>query len=84
MLLPDNINPQLSIYYIASFVLKELQNKEPQDIIELYYNIKSEYGLSFSIFLLCLDWLYLIGVAEVDAEGEVNYVSKNIKDIIKG
>jgi len=84
MLLPDNINPQLSIYYVASFVLKELQDKEQQDIIELYYNIKSEHGLSFSIFLLCLDWLYLIGVAEVDAEGEVNYVSKNIKDIIKG
>lgn len=71
MLLPDNIHPELSIYYNGSIVLKELNNKDGQSIINLYENVKSVNDMSFSTFILCLDWLYLIRVAQVDERGIV-------------
>lgn len=60
MLLPDNIQPELSIYYNGAFILKSLKNKSKQDLFELYANIKKMRDITFSMFLLCLDWLYLI------------------------
>lgn len=75
MLLPDNIHPELSIYYNGSFVLQELQKKPVQKIIDLYQNVKTQHNMSFSIFVLCLDWLYLIEVAMLNNMGEVKLCS---------
>lgn len=72
MLLPDNIHPKLSIYYNSSLVLRELKRKDNQKILYLYNSVKHVSGMSFAVFLLCLDWLYLIEAAEVDEEGCVN------------
>ncbi len=71
MLLPDNINPELSIYYNGAVVIKELKNKNTQRIFELYQNVKKDNNMSFSTFILSLDWLYLINVAHINKNGEV-------------
>lgn len=71
MLLPDNIHPELSIYYNASFIIKELKTKNIQQLLDLFHKIKSVQDMSFPTFLLCLDWLYLIDVAYVNEKGEV-------------
>lgn len=71
MLLPDNIHPELSIYYNGSLVLNELQKKDKQSIINLYQKIKSTNNMSFPTFILCLDWLYLIEVAQINEGGYV-------------
>ena len=71
MLLPDNINPELSIYYNGAVVIKELKNKNTQRIFELYQNVKKDNDMSFSTFILSLDWLYLINVAHINKNGEV-------------
>lgn len=71
MLLPDNIQPELSIYYNGSLVLNELKKKNHQTIISLYCSLKVT-GMSFATFLLCLDWLYLIDAAKVDEKGCIN------------
>jgi uncharacterized protein YfkK (UPF0435 family) len=71
MLLPDNIHPENTIYYNGAFVLESLQNKNIQTLIELYQNVKQKRNMSFSILILCLDWLYLIDVAEINEKGEV-------------
>lgn len=70
MLLPDNIQPVLSIYYNGSIVISELEKDDNQTIMELYNSLKKS-GMSFSTFLLCLDWLYLIEIAKVDEKGYV-------------
>ncbi|MBS5800172.1 MAG: hypothetical protein KID02_10535 [Clostridiales bacterium] len=76
MLLPDNVQPELSIYYNGAIVLGELQAKPVQAIIDLYEHVRS--SMSFQIFLLCLDWLYLIDAAKVNERGEVELcLSKN-------
>ena len=69
MLLPDNINPELSIYYNGSLVIEALKKENKQPLLYLFDNIKLLTDMSFSTFLLCLDWLYLIDVAYVDEGG---------------
>lgn len=71
MLLPDNIQPELSIYYNGSLVLEELKKEDNQTILLLYNSLKAT-GMSFATFLLCLDWLYLIDAAKVDEKGCVS------------
>lgn len=75
MLLPDNIHPELSIYYNGSLVLEELQKKDNQPIINLYQKIKLINEMSFPTFILCLDWLYLIDVAKINERGYVELCS---------
>ena len=71
MLLPDNIHPENSIYYNGAFVLEVLQKQSSQSILDLYQNVKLKRNMSFSVFVLCLDWLYLLNVARLNTKGEV-------------
>lgn len=71
MLLPDNIHPELSIYYNGALVLKELQKNNGQSIVQLFAILKNKTDMSFSVFILCLDWLYLIDAAKVNERGNV-------------
>jgi hypothetical protein len=71
MLLPDNIHPENSIYYNGAFVLEVLQKQSSQSILDLYQNVKLKRNMSFSVFVLCLDWLYLLNVAKLNTKGEV-------------
>lgn len=75
MLLPDNIRPENSIYYNGSFVLESLQNKPKQNLLDLYQSVKTKKNMSFSVFTLCLDWLYLINIAVINKSGEVELCS---------
>lgn len=71
MLLPDNIHPELSIYYNSSLILNELKKTSHQTIMDLYHTVKKSNEMSFSIFVLSLDWLYLIDAAQITEEGVV-------------
>lgn len=75
MLLPDNIQPELSIYYNGALVLKELQDNAAKLIIDLYQSVKEKYDMPFPIFTLSLDWLYLIDVAKSNEKGEIELCS---------
>ncbi len=75
MLLPDNMQPELCIYYNGAMLLKELKETGRQSIFSLYQRIKEKREMSFSTFILCLDWLYLINVAQVNEKGEVELCS---------
>lgn len=71
MLLPDNIHPELSIYYNGAVVLEELKKAGKQPIVSLYQNVKEKNEMSFPTFILCLDWLYLIEVAQINERGVI-------------
>lgn len=71
MLLPDNIHPELSIYYNASIILAELEKKTEQKFFELYHNVKKSNNMTLSVFVLSLDWLYLIQLAQISEKGVV-------------
>lgn len=75
MLLPDNIHPELSIYYNGSLVLQELNLKAEQPVFDLYQRVKNINDMSFTTFMLSLDWLYLIDVAKINEKGCVELCS---------
>ncbi len=75
MLLPDNIHPENSIYFNAAFVIESLRNNQKFQLLDLYQEVKTKRTMSFSIFILCLDWLYLIDVARINNLGEIESCS---------
>lgn len=75
MLLPDNIHPENSIYYNGAFVIDSLKQNQRFNLLDLYQEVKSKKPMSFSVFILCLDWLYLIDVARINNLGEIELCS---------
>ena len=75
MLLPDNIHPENSVYYNGAIVLQVLQEEKKKGILDLYQIVKDIQNMSFSLFILCLDWLYLIDAAKINSVGEVELCS---------
>jgi hypothetical protein len=71
MLLPDNIHPELCIYYNGSLMLRELKESRAQSIMSLYQKMKTANNMSIMVFMLNLDWLYLIDAAKVTENGWV-------------
>lgn len=71
MLMPENIDPKKSIYYTGAMVLQLIQRSGNISVINLYSEVKLQYGISFPVMLLSLDWLYLIGAVTVTKSGEV-------------
>lgn len=61
MILPDNIKPENSIYYTSAMILAALQERKGQAIEDLYYEVCKKSPMNFNVFLLSMDWLYLIG-----------------------
>lgn len=75
MLLPDNIHPELSIYFNGSIVLEELKVNTKQPFFDLYHKVRKINEMSFTTFMLSLDWLYLIDLAVIDESGWVELCS---------
>lgn len=75
MLLPDNIHPDNSIYYNGAFLLESLQKGKKYKMLDLYQVVKIKKEMSFSIFILCLDWLFLLDVAIINSKGEIELCS---------
>ena len=75
MLLPDNIHPDNSIYYNTAFVIESLKKETSYKLIDLYQEVKMKRQMSFSIFILCLDWLYLLDVTKLNSKGEIELCS---------
>ena len=75
MLLPDNIHPDNSIYYNGAFVIDSLKKDFSYKMLDLYQEVKAKKQMSFSVFILCLDWLYLLEVAKLNSKGEIELCS---------
>ena len=68
MLLPDNIKPENSVYYNGAYVFQVLQVVGHMNILELFSKVSKTVDISFSMYILCLDWLYLINIAKIEGE----------------
>ncbi len=75
MLIPDNIHPEQSIYFNGAFVLKAIQKQTTANLLDLYLAAKVEREMSMPVFLLCLDWLFLLDLITVDIAGKVQLCS---------
>lgn len=69
MLLPNNVHPKDSIFYNGGLILNSLLENREQDFIALFQSVQSK--MSFNIFILSLDWLYLINLATLNESGDI-------------
>lgn len=75
MLLPDNIHPEQSVYFNAAMVLQILQQEKNIPFLELYLSTRSEREMSMPVFILCLDWLFLLNLIILNEQGGVELCS---------
>ena len=68
MLIPENILPDNCIYVNAAYVLEALLQQNQQSTADLYVAVCKKHKMTFSVFTLCLDWLYLIDSITIDNE----------------
>jgi hypothetical protein len=75
MLVPDNIHPEHTIYFNGAFVLKAIQEHRVANMLDLYIRTTSEREMSMPVFLLCLDWLFLLNLVTLNDRGKVELCS---------
>jgi ABC-three component (ABC-3C) system Middle Component 6 len=71
MLLPDNIHPEDSVYYNGAFVLQAVKINRNSDLLDIYQHTKQLKEMSMPIFILCLDWLFLLDLLSLDDQGRI-------------
>ena len=75
MLVPDNIHPEQTIYFNGAFVLKAIQENRVMDMLSLYIQTTAEREMSMPVFVLCLDWLFLLNLVTLNEYGKVELCS---------
>ncbi|MDD2539726.1 MAG: hypothetical protein PHH28_01625 [Desulfuromonadaceae bacterium] len=75
MLLPDTIHPEQSIYYNGAFVLQALRERRVMDLLDLYLDTQKYRQMTMPVFVLCLDWLYLLNLVSLNSQGSVELCS---------
>lgn len=75
MLLPDNIHPEQTVYFNGAYVLSAIQKNRAMDILDLYAQTIAEQKMSMPVFILCLDWLFLIDLITLNDNGMVELCS---------
>ena len=76
MLLPDNIRPEHTIFFNSAFVLKAIQEStEKLSFLDLYIATQRFREISMPLFVLCLDWLYLLNIVVLNSFGLVELCS---------
>ncbi len=76
----NEVHPNLSIYWLGASLIHILTNSplEKFDVLYLYdlFKEKTSNDISFSYFMLTLDWLYLLNLIELTENGDIKNVIK--------
>lgn len=75
MLIPDHIHPESTVYFNGAIVLKVIQARDRMPVLELYFTTEQEHSMSLPLFVLSLDWLFLINLVQLNKKGEVELCS---------
>ncbi len=75
MLVPDNIHPEQTIYFNGAFVLNAIQKYRVMGMLDLYEQTKAEREMSMPVFVLCLDWLFLLNLVKLNDQSKVQLCS---------
>ena len=67
MIINQDNNPQRQLYYLGAKVLEILNAKGGSvDFFEVYEQLKIEHNISIRLYVLTVDWLYLLGAIKSD------------------
>lgn len=70
MIIDRDSNPKDTVYYISACILEVIPSKK-HNVEDLYETIKEQYNdsLDYTIYLLSLDFLFLIDKISISEEG---------------
>lgn len=71
MIISQNINPKRNLYYIGSLIIEIMEKyKKTTSVHNLFesLNKNKKDKISYSLFVLSLDWLFLINVINVNGD----------------
>lgn len=68
-------NPKLNPIFIGGIIINFFNESDFRraDLTLIYNYVEGEIELSFELFLFSLDWLYIIGVIDLDSDGGIIY-----------
>lgn len=75
MILPVDIKPEYSLYFIGGELLKTMkrQGTSEFDLLHLYENFNIDNpDCSFNQYILALDWLYLLDLIKLNEKGHLH------------
>ncbi len=65
MITSKEINPKNSLYYIGGLILHELADDDTgTEFFDLYDLVNKKHEVSLKLFILALDWLFLIDLID--------------------
>ncbi|MGP1479715.1 MAG: ABC-three component system middle component 6 [Capnocytophaga sp.] len=73
MIVSKNISPQWDIYYLGAKLIELLDSSKHKtyDYYVLHKQFVKQYPISFNLFMLVLDWLFLLGIIKKAKKGEI-------------
>lgn len=75
LLLPENVHPEQTIYYNGAFVLQAIKQFRSMELLNLYLETQKHKDMTMPVFLLCLDWLFLLNLVSINDQGKVELCS---------
>lgn len=67
MIISKDSHPERQLYYLGAKVLELLTHQNGEsDFFEAYKKLKDKEDISVMLFILTLDWLYLLGAVKSD------------------
>ncbi|MDQ6974971.1 MAG: hypothetical protein Q9M22_00220 [Mariprofundaceae bacterium] len=65
MIVSQDNNPQRELYYLGAQVIDLLnRSKGALDFFDTFQNLKEKEDISMNLFVLTIDWLYLLGIVD--------------------
>lgn len=65
MIISRDLNPQRELYYLGAQVIEILNSsKGTPDFFDVFQNLKQKEDVSMNLFILTIDWLYLLGIVD--------------------
>jgi hypothetical protein len=73
MIVSRDINPERDVYYLGARVIETISNskKKEFDFFDIFEKLKVSNNISVNLFILTLDWLYLIEAINSPVNGKI-------------
>lgn len=65
MILPNPVSPKNTLYYNGAIILRALLETKAYNFEALYQRVNKETKISYNLFILSLDWLFLLGSIKI-------------------
>jgi hypothetical protein len=73
MIVSRDIHPERDFYYLGAKVIRILEESKTKtiDFFETYSTLKKQENVSINLYVLTLDWLFLLRVIDKNENGDL-------------